>query len=173
MLPAAVDLLTNVTGVSASGLVAVFSMFLFRELAPRRWRTQTQAALLSDFPVALPLVLAGHVTAGLRLNMLMVLLAPPALWVMAWLSPARQPDDPLADSTALPSWASLLHLGVTIWLTLLTAAPALSWARGTELQLYIVLFYGLSSGLLMVATLQYRSQRLLCRQSALPLEARH
>lgn len=171
--PAAVDLLTNVKGVGASGLVAVFSMFLFRELAPRRWRTRTLAALLSVFPVALLLVLAGHVTAGLRLNMLMALLAPPALWVMAWLSPARQPDDPQADGTALPRWAILLYLGVTMWFTLLTAAPALGWVRGTELQLYIVLFYSLSSGLLMVATLQYRSQRLLRRQSALTLEAQH
>lgn len=170
--PHAVDLFTNVTGISASGMVAVFSLFLLRELAPLRWRSVVMAGLMTVFPVALLLVLAGQVTAGLELNMLMVLLAPPLLWLMAWRSPPRSPAEQ-AERPYLPKWAILLYLGLTMGFTLLTAAPGLGWAAGSELRLYIVLFYGLSSGLLMVATLQYRSHQLLRRQSALTMEARH
>lgn len=166
--PAAVDLFTSVTGVCASGMVAVFSLYLLRELAPSRWRTRVMAGLAAVFPLALLLVLFGQVVAGLRLNMLMVLLAPPVLWVLAWLSPPHQGSGP-----ALPKWAILLYLGLTMVFTLLTAAPGLGWVPGTEMRLYIVLFYGLSSGLLMMATLQYRAHQLLRRQSALAMEARH
>jgi signal transduction histidine kinase len=170
LAPSWVDLSTSLLGVASTGASLRFSQRLLDELAPARWKDGLLWALLAAYPLLMALMLAGQVGLALQANMLLILLMPPMLLLTALGSRGRvaEADD---ERYGLPRAVVVLYLALTMLFTLLAALPALGWLRGNTLSLYVVLFYSVASGLLMVATLQYRAHRLQSRQVALVHEA--
>ena len=168
--PLAVDLTTSLLGIASSWAVLLFSQRLLDELEPARWRLWLLRGLVTIYPVLLLLALTGQVRLALEVNMLLILLIPPLLLAVAVGSRARRAGSE-EGCYGLSKSVVVLYLTLTSLFTLLAALPALGWLPGSTLSLYVVLFYSMASGLLMVGTLQYRSHRLQTRQVALVLEA--
>jgi hypothetical protein len=111
---------------------------------------------LIGFSGCLLLVVAGGYTLeALRANMLLILTMPIVFLGMALAGRARpEPQD--QDRNRLPKWMIVGYLGASLFFTLSTAALALGLMGGSSLNLYVVLFYSLGTGMLMLGLLQFR-----------------
>lgn len=156
---AALDTFTNVSLVLATGTGVLFSRHLMTELGPSVWRPRITAMALACYPLMLAGLAAGHTSTVLQLNMALILLLPLVLLALATagLRPSSQEASPVPRG--LPRGAIWLYFLVSSFFTVLTALPALGLTQGGVFSLYVVYFYSLSSGLLMLTLLQYRAWR--------------
>lgn len=161
--PASLDMLTSVVGIGASGLAVLFAQFLLNELGHARWRSRVIGGILFVFAALLALLASGRVMEALEGNMRLILVVPTLLLVMALLS--RSPPDARAEGKLPKPWV-VGYFVLTLAFTLFAAAPSLGLIAAPELSLYIVLFYSLSSGLLMIVMLLYRAHLHLLYQQA-------
>lgn len=162
-----VDRVTNVLIILATGWVLVFSYFVLDELGPARWRRRAMALLMGLFPVLLLAVLTGHERSALQVNMVLILLVPVSMLVMAMLSKPVAEPGLSRPARNLPKVLVVGYFMLTATFTLLTALPGLGLVQGAELSLYVVFFYSLAAGMLMLLMLQYRTWLTLRQQSEL------
>ena len=165
--PGTVDQFTNTLVVLTTASVVVFSHFVLNELGRARWRRNAMTLVFATFPLLLLGIWGGWVSAALRLNMLLVLLVPLLMWLLSLISKTGIPNERRKQHRGLSKPVVVGYFSLTLVFTLLTALPALGLVQAVELSLYVVLFYSLSSGVLMVMMLQYRAWKNLRQQTEL------
>ena len=161
--PLVIDRLTSAMVILASAIAVVFAHFLLNEISRARWRTWAIGVILFCFAGLLAVLLSGHVMPALEGNMLMILVVPTVLLAMAM---ASRPTPNAKAQGRLPKPWVVGYFVLTLLFTLFAAAPSLGLIKAPELSLYIVLFYSLSSGLLMITMLLYRAHLHLQFQQA-------
>ena len=165
-----VDMTTSIFVLLASFGSLLFSLRMMEELGPARWRHVLLGGLCLAYLALFLLLLGGRASAALHGNMLVLLLSAPVLLVIAIFSRFRQREaSDLRYGLSKP--AVVMYFALTTMFSTLTAVPSLGLVQAGEWNLYVVLFYSLTCGMLMVAVLQYRGHLLLQRQSALAAEA--
>lgn len=152
--PLVIDRLTSAIVVLASAIAVLFAHFLLNEISRARWRTWAIGVILFCFAGLLAVLLSGQVMPALEGNMLMILVVPTVLLAMAM---ASRPTPNAKAQGRLPKPWVVGYFVLTLVFTLFAAAPSLGLIKAPELSLYIVLFYSLSSGLLMITMLLYRA----------------
>jgi signal transduction histidine kinase len=168
-----IDFSTSLPAVAATGAVMFFCVQLLKEISDYAWYRRAEQLILISYAVLMALMLFGVVRPILALNMAMVLIVPITVLVLSLLVPQSvvRPQGNDLPQARLPRFVVVGFFGVSCLFTLMTALPALGLLPGAEISLYIVLFYALTSGLLMVSVLYYRGLILLRRQTALASEA--
>ncbi|MGE4125364.1 MAG: 7TM-DISM domain-containing protein [Pusillimonas sp.] len=159
--PATLDRLTSLMGIVATAFALSFDYLLLNEINFSRWRRRVFLVLLAGFLIMLAQLLGGNVIAALKGNMVLILVTPVLLLIMALLS--RPCADPAAPKKIPKSWV-VAYAALTLVFTLLASAPSLGLIKAAEFSLYIVLFYSLTSGLLMLLMLAYRAHILFKHQ---------
>ena len=161
--PAIISTLTSGIGIFASGVAVLFAHFLLNEISHSRWRTRLIGLILAVFAALIGLLLSGRVMDALEGNMVLILVVPTLLLIMALAS--RSSPDPRSEGKLPKPWV-VGYFVLTLVFTLFAAAPSLGLINAPELSLYIVLFYSLTSGLLMITMLVYRAHLHLLYQQA-------
>lgn len=167
---AAVDRLTSLMGVLAAFSALLYSHFLLEHLAPKRWRRTVMSVLMTVFGAIILIQLLGAVALSLHITMYCVLFVPTVLLMLGLLSPERTRTQ-TENASGLSKSGIVVFLVLTLLSTFLAAAPGLGLVQGAELSLYVMLFYGLASGLLMLAMLHYRASNMIKRQATLTAQA--
>ncbi|MFZ9315357.1 MAG: sensor histidine kinase [Burkholderiaceae bacterium] len=168
-----IDFSTSLPAVTATGAVMFFCVQLLKEISYFAWYRTIEKAILLSYTVLIAAMFFGAVRPVLTLNMLMVLIVPISLLVFSLLISKAHTQLHTRQSTEarLPRYVVVGFFAVSCFFTLMTALPALGILPGAEISLYIVLFYSLTSGCLMVSVLYYRGLILLRGQTALAAEA--
>lgn len=164
----ALDMLASAMAIFATGNALVFGHFLLEEVGPARWRRRLLAALVALFVGLLGLLALGHGIQALRSNMLLILLTPVVLLALALVS--RESPDAQTRGNLPKTWV-VGYFALTLAFTISAAAPSLGLVEATGFSLHGVLFYSISSGLLMVTMLVYRIHRRLEYQQTLSAQA--
>ena len=168
-----IDFSTSLPAVAATGAVMFFCVQLLKEISDYPWYRRVEQLILISYAGLMALMLIGVVRPILAINMAMVLIVPITVLILSLLvrrSVVRpQGSDP--PQAQLPGFVVVGFFAISCLFTLMTALPALGLLPGAEISLYIVLFYALTSGVLMVSVLYYRGLILLRRQTALASEA--
>lgn len=156
-------------------LVAVFSSLTFstvllREMRAPPWGLCAMVLVLLAYPLLMILLLAGWASAALRINMIIILLAPLLAFVVACFSQGGIGGVLRVDSPS-ERWLGLGYFTTSMLLTLAAAMPGLGLIEGTEINLHIIMLHGIASGFLMLAMLLYRIYRLLQQRELLAAEA--
>ncbi|MDZ4239514.1 MAG: sensor histidine kinase [Hydrogenophaga sp.] len=168
MGPGTVDRWLVVLSIISATAVIIFAHFLLNELEPVVWRSRIMLGLIGFSGCLLLVVAGGYTLEALRANMLLILTMPIVFLGMAVAGRAR-PDPQDQDRNRLPKWMIVGYLGASLFFTLSTAAPALGLVGGSSLSLYVVLFYSLGTGMLMLGLLQYQVWRNAHREMQLTL----
>jgi signal transduction histidine kinase len=172
--PEWIDHTTSVPAVAATGAVMFFCIQLLREISDRPWYSTAEKMVVIVYATFLSVMLLGLKRPILQLNMIIILVVPIVFLVLSWVAqPARGVIAKLSEppEARLPKPVVIVFFAVSCFFTLMTALPALGLLPGVEISLYIVLFYALTSGSLMVSVLYYRGIIILRRQTALAAEA--
>lgn len=140
---------------------AYFDYSLFREYQPPRWTLRVLLGLMAVLPVAALLILSGHISTALRLNIVCTLLI--VLWNLVVSLLARPRVNHPAP--AIPQWGLVSFHGVLCLSIVITALMVLGVLSSVLLALHSLQIHGLVTGLIMVIFLQVRSQRLTQRQT--------
>jgi len=168
-----IDFSTSLPAVAATGAVMFFCVQLLKEISDYAWYRRAEQLILISYAGLTGVMLFGIVRPILALNMAMVLIVPITVLALALLVPPSvvRPQSNDAPQAQLPRFVVVGFFGISCLFTLMTALPALGLLPGAEISLYIVLFYALTSGVLIVSVLYYRGLILLRRQTALASEA--
>jgi two-component system, sensor histidine kinase LadS len=141
--------------VCLTGTVLLFSYYLLKELSYSRRRKIIYGGFACVLFGLLCLQWAGNVPLSLKLNAITALLLPVVFLIDAALA---QPDPSRsARGTGLSKNVMVFYFGLTLLFVHLAAWPTLGWAWAVEFTIYAILFYSLTSGLLMLGILQYRA----------------
>lgn len=140
---------------------AYFDYSLFREYQPPRWALQVLLGLMAMLPVVALLIVSGHISAALRLNMVCTLLI--VLWNLVVSLLARPRINHPAP--AIPQWGLVSFHGILCLSIVMTALMVLGVLSSMLLALHSLQIHGLITGIIMVVFLQVRSQRLAQRQT--------
>jgi len=168
-----IDFSTSLPAVAATGAVMFFCVQLLKEISDYAWYRKAEQLILISYAGLMLLMLFGIVRPILAVNMAMVLIVPITVLALSLLVPQAvvRPQGNDAPQAQLPRFVVVGFFAISCLFTLMTALPALGLLPGAEISLYIVLFYALTSGMLMVSVLYYRGLILLRRQTALASEA--
>jgi len=167
--PVVQDRLLSVLGVLAVFSATTYMVLLIDEMAPRR-RRKALLALIGAALALAALVLAGQVRPAMMLSHGAMLLLPPVLLVAAVRTRPGTGVLPSGEA-ALPKRAVLVYLALVVLIGLLAAFPGIGLLPPTELNLYILILYGIPTGLLMLGMLQYRAQFQFRQRSLLQMAA--
>jgi signal transduction histidine kinase len=143
---------------------------LLREMLAPRWGLRAMVAGLCLYPVLLLLMLGGHVSTALQINMIVVLVAPVLAMVVALASRGGIGGVERAESPSA-RWFGLAYFLISMLLTMAAALPGLGLVEGSEITLHIIMLHGVATGFLMLAMLLYRIFRLLQQRELLAAEA--
>ncbi|MFM1881287.1 MAG: hypothetical protein RLZZ344_1521 [Pseudomonadota bacterium] len=168
-----IDFFTSLPAVTATGAVMFFCVQLLKEISYYPWYQKLEKGILLVYTGLLGAMFFGGVRAVLTINMMLVLIAPISLLLFSLIIPRANTLLHTRQSTEarLPRFVVVGFFAFSCLFTLMTALPALGILQGAEISLYIVLFYSVTSGCLMVSVLYYRGLILLRRQTALAAEA--
>lgn len=156
--PATLDQLTSLMAIIATAAALTFDYLLLNEINVSRWRRRIFLVMLATFLIMLGQLASGDVIAALKANMIMILIGPIIFLIMALLS---RPTTDTAGVKKVPRFWVVTYAAITLTFTLIAAAPSLGLIKAAEFSLYIVLFYSITSGLLMLLILTYRAHILL------------
>lgn len=150
--------------------ILLYSFFLARELGPSRVRNLFFYALTSCLVALVALQLAGHVRLSLKINILLAGFMP--LWFLldALLYKPRTTEVPKEATLSKRSVA--VYFSLTLVFAYIVVLPATGFVQAVEFTIYSILFYSLTSGLLMLGMLQYRANYLHRQREALLYETR-
>ena len=164
------DLFFSWVVVGATAISFGFEYRFLREYSPPKWANAVFTSLLIWTTCVIGLMLLGHVSQALKLNMLMNTIGVIALLVLA----ATFIDD---KKTQTSSAASLLKKNMVIGYYLLvnlvlifSLMPFLGLMKGNEFAVNGLVFYTLCSGLVMTVLMQLRASRIRNAQSAFEQE---
>ena len=164
------DQLTSLMVLVAVFMSLSFNTVLLREMLAPRWGLRAMVAGLCVYPVLLLLMLGGHVSTALQINMIVVLVAPVLAMAVAVASRGGIGGVVRAESPSA-RWFGLAYFLISMLLTMAAALPGLGLVEGTEITLHIVMLHGVATGFLMLAMLLYRIFRLLQQRELLAAEA--
>lgn len=159
--PASLDRLTSLTAIIATAFALTFDYLLLNEINFSRWRRRVFLVMLGGFLIMLAQLLSGNVVAALKGNMSLILVTPVVVLLMAVLS---RPSTEASSIRKIPKSWVVGYAALTLVFTLLASAPSLGLIQAAEFSLYIVLFYSLTSALLMLLMLAYRAHILFKHQ---------
>lgn len=156
LTPELIDTLTVFFIVSSGNAFLWFHARFLSEFSPSRWGLIFLRVVLLAYPVELLCFMVGQIRWGLQLNILMALLATPAMLVVAWttkvwktLSPGQA--KPVFSKPALLAFYFMLN--VFLFFLALPTLP-----RRTEFGIASGPIFGFFSGLAVVVTLQLRAR---------------
>jgi signal transduction histidine kinase len=164
------DQLTSLMVLVAVFMTLSFNTVLLREMLAPRWGLRAMVAGLCLYPVLLLLMLGGHVSTALQINMIVVLVAPVLAMVVALASRGGIGGVERAESPSA-RWFGLAYFLISMLLTMAAALPGLGLVEGSEITLHIIMLHGVATGFLMLAMLLYRIFRLLQQRELLAAEA--
>lgn len=167
--PKWVDLTTSLSGIIATASVITFSKYVMKDLIDKIWEIYLDAIIFIVFPLLVIAVFIGEIRFGLMGNMAMILIMPPILLMIAAIS-RKETDKPSSPNHSLPKSLIISYLSSTLVLTFLTATPSLGLIKGSEISLYIINFYSIASGMLMLVILNYRNILIEKQRSELLIE---
>lgn len=162
--PTTIDLATSTLAVISTMLVSLFANQLLDTLRKTRWRRVFNWAVQAGFLICLLLIANEQVRTALQLNMTLILVLPIVYWLVAVLTPQ---DRHVAPGQKIPRGTTITYFSVTMAITFLAALPALKLIPATEFSHYVVAFYSVCSGLLMMMVIQYRSAQTIKERSLL------
>lgn len=151
--PKSLDKIMNVLAISSTFMVTLFSKLLLDTLERYRWRRIFELGLQLTFLVCFGLLAMDQVRLAAQLNMSIIFFVPLYYFFVAVFTPQNRT---LTQSQKIPKWVILPYLCVTLTITLLASLPALNLAAAAPISHYVVSFYSLCSGLMMMAIIQYR-----------------
>jgi two-component system, sensor histidine kinase LadS len=157
------DIITSVFSISAGAAAIFFSLHLLWEYKKSRALSIISGVFLIQYLFISSMFILGNVRFSLNLNMLTLLIAPPILFILSAIS--NNIPSELSSRHGLTKKVVLGYFGITNVFSLATALPGLGIVKADAASLYIVLFYSLSVGTLMIALLQYRSFILIKQHS--------
>lgn len=163
--------MTTVSSILAVSMAVLFHVVLIREFDPPPQLRKLLGLLWVLLPIKLLLMVSGHVSLALRVNMTEVLVAPLfflfcVLYARAW-SVDRAAPQPL-----LSRWVVVGFYVFLVLIFALASLPGLGLTRGGEIPLFVVQAHGLATAFLILFMLQYRAhvRQALQRDTALELE---
>lgn len=165
-----IDMATSILSVSSTIAVSWFSVLLLSKTSIPQWGRIGLYAICAVGSVNLGLLLLGLVTEALQINMILILLAPIGLLVIA-LSAHSPVDGTRHRSESFPKFVIVTYFASTLLFAHLGALPALGVFGNSPISMYIVFFYSVCSGLLMICILQYRNFVSLQHEQTLKAEA--
>lgn len=169
-LPVIVDLMTSYMVLAAVSTSLCFNALLLKEMRAPRWGLMAMIAMIALYPVLAVVIHSGKTSEALRINMLMVLVAPMVSLVVALASRSgvaglRKIDSPFARGLGLT------YFFASMAMTAAAALPGLGVIEGAEISLHIIMMHGVATGLLMLGMLTYRVFLLKQNQELLAAEA--
>lgn len=166
--PIAIDKATSILAVLSTFFVFIFSSQLLDTLKKNRWKSVYNLTVQLAFLACIVLIATEQVRTALQLNMSIIFLLPMIHLLIAVLSPQNRQ---VRGQQKIPKFATVTYFSVTLVITLLASLPALNLAPATELSHYVVSFYSVCSGLLMMMVIQYRSVQNIKERSLLSAQA--
>lgn len=174
--PSSIDFITNNLIITTTWAVMMFSHYILEELEEARWRRNTILTLSAMFPLLFLSIWTGHVIEALRINMVLILVIPVFYWLFAIIGKSRiSSDQENSQQQGLSKPVVVVYFSLTLAFTIMTALPALGLVDGVKFSLYVVFLYSLSSGVLMVMLLNYRTWKKIRTQAhweSIALDAR-
>lgn len=165
--PVFLDKSFSAIAILATHSVGLFSNELLDGISKSSRRTQLNRLVHVVLVVCLILLASPWPYMGLQINMLLILLMP--FYYLASVMNRNLTDQTFLDG--IPKRVMVGYFGINLFITLLTALPALKIIPGAEFSLYVVSLYSVSSGLMMLMLLQYKSIQALRQHSLLMVEA--
>lgn len=154
--PEMIDNLSVLFIVSSGSAFLWFHICFLSEFAPARWAQTFLRMILLAYPIELLCFLLGQVRWGLQLNIMMALIATPALLVVAWTTKVW---GSLSIGQARPVFSKPALLGFYFLLNVFLFFLALpTLPRRTEFGIASGPIFGFFSGLAVVVTLQLRAR---------------
>lgn len=156
LTPEFIDALSVLFIVSSGNAFLWFHICFLSEFSPSRWGLIFLRVCLLAYPIELLCFIAGQVRWGLQLNVLMALIATPAMVLVAWTTKVWKSFKvgqarPVFSKPALLTFYLLLN--VFLFFLALPTLP-----RRTEFGIASGPIFGFFSGLAVVVTLQLRSR---------------
>lgn len=168
LAPWVLDRVYSLTVVCLTFTVLLFSIAVLQDNARGRFRQRLFLGFCIIFAGLGSIQFFGFLGLSLRVNAIAALLVPLMLFTAALLQPNKAPRQDQA--AILPKTLTVIYFGLTMTFAYLAALPVLGLAPAVELSLYTLHFYCLSSGLLMLGLLQYRSHILIRHRDSLIIE---
>jgi signal transduction histidine kinase len=158
--PATLDTATSLLVMLSASSFLWFHIRFISEFSPPRSMMRFLNVLLTLLPIELALFVFGEVRLSLQLNMLMGLLAPPALVITAlgcrvWQERPQDEPPPVISKLMLVSFYGVMHV-----MALVLTLQALGLTDNNKTPIATGPLFGLFSGLVLITTLQLRSRRI-------------
>ena len=166
--PPAIDFMTSVLAIGSTCLVSIFAQQVLGDLRHYFWRRLIIYPVYILFGICFAMVIFGEARIGLQINMSLILLVPVFHFAIALLTPRKMYKE---RQQPIPQWITVTYFSVTLVITLLASMPALNLVPATELSHYIVSFYSVCSGFLMMMVIHYRGIQNIKDHSALTAKA--
>jgi signal transduction histidine kinase len=162
--PKTLDKMMNVLAIASTYMVTLFSQQILETHEKYRWRRLFEMGLHMTFFTCFALLGLDQIRLAAQLNMSIIFFVPMYYFWVAIFTPQKQT---LTASQKIPKWVILPYLGITLSITLLASLPALNLAGAAPISHYVVSFYSVCSGLMMMAVIQYRTVRNIKERSRL------
>lgn len=166
--PTQIDFLTSFSAVSSTLLVSIFAQQNLRDLKPNFWRKLIRFLTYAVLTFCFSAVIFGEARIGLQINMTLIFLLPIFHFLIAISTSSKLTEE---WKPTIPRAVSIFYFSITLGITLLTSMPALNLIPATELSHYIVSFYSVCSGFLMMMVIHYRGIQSIKDNSALTAKA--
>ena len=158
--PAWIDQTTSVLALCAAATALYFNTLFLSEFKPNALGLRIMQSLLGLLPIGLLLIWRGEVRIAMQVNVLIVMVAPLAFFVLAltgkaWKLSLQQPA-PLFSKQGL-----LWFYGSVLCMVAMFALPLLGLVDSTEVALQSNSLGGFFTGLILIATLHFRSRRIM------------
>lgn len=165
----AVDDITSLTVMAAVFTSMVFNTILLREMRAPRLGVWIMSGILMTYPLLTGLLLAGHGSRALQINMFVLLLMPLLSLVFALMSRGKG-EGPLSTQSSAARRFGMGYFGASLALTTAAAMLGLGWMEAPVATLDVVLLHGIACGILMLGMLLNRNFHLLSQREQLAVE---
>lgn len=149
-----IDLFMNVMAVLSTYVVFLFSNQLMSSYRNYRWRHMFNGLVHLIYIACFLLIASSNIRTALQINMSMIFLLPILQWLIAVFTPI---DRISAERQKISKATAVAYFSISLTITLLASMPALNLVPASEFSHYVVSLYSVSSGLMMMMILQYRS----------------
>jgi two-component system, sensor histidine kinase LadS len=166
--PSAINFMTSFLGITSTFLVSVFAQQVLGDLRKYFWRVLISFPVHLIFAICFFMIIFGEVRIGLQINMSLIFILPIFHFAIALLTPRKMFKE---RQHPIPQWINITYFSITLVITLLTSMPALNLVPATELSHYIVSFYSVCSGFLMMMVIHYRGIQNIKDHTALTAKA--
>lgn len=166
--PTQVDFLTSFSAVSSTLLVSVFAQQILGNLKINFLRKFISLSTYSVFIFCFGMVTLGEARIGLQINMTLIFILPIIHFFIAVFTTFKLNEE---RKPTIPRTVRVFYFSITLAITLLTSMPALNLVPATELSHYIVSFYSVCSGFLMMMVIHYRGVQSIKDHNTLTVKA--